>query len=103
MTQNLVSSSSKRLSILGWLEGSSLLLLLGVAVPLKYLYHEPAFVRFMGPVHGLLFVLFIFQTIHTGIALGWKFRHTTWKVLLACLIPFGTFYINTRILNNNNS
>lgn len=100
MTQTLVSSSAKRLRLLGWLEGSSLLLLLGVAVPLKYMYHEPAFVRLLGPVHGLLFILFIFQTIHVGIELGWKFRQTTWKVLLACLIPFGTFYINTRILHN---
>jgi hypothetical protein len=33
-----------------------------------------------------------------GIDYGWRFQQTTWKVLLACVVPFGTFYIDHRIL-----
>ena len=95
------STALSRLKLLGWLEGSSLLLLVGLAVPLKYVFALPALVGIIGPVHGILFLLFIFQTISTGIEQQWRFRQTTWKVLLACLIPFGTFYINAWLLKPN--
>ena len=87
-----------RLRILGLLEGTSLLLLVLVAVPLKHFYHNPALVRAIGPVHGLLFLLFVLNTLRAGVEYHWKFRETTWKVLLACVIPFGTFYIDRNIL-----
>jgi integral membrane protein len=94
----MLTSSLGRLRLLGLLEGLSLLLLVGVAVPLKHLYANPALVRALGPVHGLLFVLFVLNTLRVGVEQGWQFRHTTWKVLLACLLPFGTFYIDRKIL-----
>lgn len=87
-----------RLRLIGLLEGISLLLLVGIAVPLKYISHDPAMVKAIGPVHGLLFLFFVFNTISVGIAYKWAFRTTTWKVLLACIIPFGTFYIDRHIL-----
>jgi integral membrane protein len=42
----------------GTLESISYLLLLGVAMPLKYLWHMPIYVRWTGSIHGALFVLF---------------------------------------------
>lgn len=92
-----------RLKLLGYLEGSSLLLLLFVAVPLKYLAGNTALVKAIGPVHGLLFLLFIFNTLSVGVEQHWKFKETTWKVLIACIIPFGTFYIDKVILKSMGS
>lgn len=43
-------------------------------------------------------LLFIFNALSTGVEQKWSFRETTWKVLLACIIPFGTFYIDYKIL-----
>jgi integral membrane protein len=94
----MLKSSLGRLRLLGLLEGLSLLLLLGVAVPLKHLYHDPALVRLLGPIHGLLFLLFVLNTLRVGVEQGWRFAATTWKVVLACLIPFGTFYVDRKIL-----
>lgn len=88
-----------RLRLLAILEGISLLLLVFVAVPVKYLFDFPDMVKALGPIHGVLFVLFILNTINVGIAQRWEFKSVTWKVLLACLIPFGTFYIDHRILS----
>lgn len=88
-----------RLRLLGLLEGVSLLLLLGIAVPLKYIYGNPALVKSIGPVHGILFLLFVINTLSVGVEYHWKFKTTTWKVLLACVIPFGTFYIDKTILS----
>jgi integral membrane protein len=87
-----------RLRIIGFLEGISMIVLIFIAVPLKYWGHQPLLVKFMGPVHGLLFTMFVFTTLSVGIIYRWKFSETSWKVLLACIIPFGTFYIDKHIL-----
>ncbi|MFN8345356.1 MAG: DUF3817 domain-containing protein [Spirosomataceae bacterium] len=87
-----------RLRLLGWLEGISLLLLLGIAVPVKHLLGNPTLVKMIGPVHGMLFLLFILNTLSVGVELQWAFKKTTWKILLACFVPFGTFYIDRKIL-----
>ncbi|HVI43911.1 MAG TPA: DUF3817 domain-containing protein [Chitinophaga sp.] len=96
----LMKSKLGRLRLIGYLEGISLLVLLFIAVPLKYVMHNPSWVKAVGPVHGVLFLLFIFNTLSVGVERGWKFGTTTWKVLLACIVPFGTFYIDHAVLKN---
>ena len=86
-----------RLRILAFLEGISLLVLIFIAVPFKYLGHDPSIVKAMGPVHGALFLLFVINTIGVGVERKWPYAITI-KVLLACIIPFGTFYIDRKIL-----
>jgi len=94
----LFKTSIGRLRIIGFLEGISLLLLLFIAVPLKHYAHNPVPVKTLGPVHGALFLLYIFNALNVGVEKQWTFKGTTWKVLVACLIPFGTFYIDHKIL-----
>lgn len=96
---HLFKTKIGRLRILAILEGISLLTLVFIAVPMKYGLGNPALVKMMGPVHGTLFLLFLFNTLSVGVEQQWKFRETTWKVLLACFIPFGTFYIDHKILS----
>lgn len=84
--------------VIGFLEGISLLVLIFIAMPLKYGFNSPLAVQILGPIHGALFVLFVINTLSVGIEQQWKFATTTWKVLLACMIPFGTFYIDKKIL-----
>ena len=95
--KQLLNTRIGRFKLLGYLEGLSLLLLLFIAVPLKYWAHNPAMVRTLGPIHGAFFLWYIFQTLTIGIEQQWKFQKTTWKVLIACIIPFGTFYIGHQI------
>ena len=96
--RKFLTSKIGRLRILALLEGLSLLVLVFVAVPLKHIYGDPSLVRSVGSVHGVLFLLFVLNTASAGIEYRWKFSVTTWKVLLACFIPFGTFFIDHRIL-----
>ncbi|KQS92312.1 DUF3817 domain-containing protein [Chryseobacterium sp. Leaf394] len=96
---DLLKTKIGRLRIIAILEGISLLTLVFIAVPLKYGFDNPAFVKMIGPIHGSLFLLFLFNTLSVGIEQNWKFKETTWKVLLACIIPFGTFYIDKKILS----
>jgi integral membrane protein len=95
----LLKNNVGRLRIIGFLEGISLLALVFIAVPLKYYSANPAMVKALGPIHGALFLLFIFNTLSVGVEQKWQFKTTTWKVLLACIIPFGTFYIDNKILS----
>lgn len=97
VSKQLFSTRIGRLQLLGYLEGVSLLLLLLVAVPLKYWAGNAAMVHALGPIHGLLFLWYIFQTLSLGVEQRWQFQKTTWKILVACIIPFGTFYIGRQL------
>ena len=95
---NLLKTNIGRLRIIAILEGISLLVLIFIAVPMKYYFGNPAGSKIVGPTHGALFLLFVFNALSVGVEQQWKFSATTWKVLLACIIPFGTFYIDNKIL-----
>lgn len=99
---HLFKTKIGRLRIIGMLEGISLLVLLFIAVPMKYIFHNPEGSKLIGPIHGALFLLFIINTLSVGVEQNWKAK-TTWKVLLACIIPFGTFYIDKKILRTINT
>ncbi len=94
----MIQSKVGRLRLVGIVEGISLLILLFIALPFKYGFGIPEVSKVMGTVHGALFLLFVFNTLSVGVEYQWKFRETTWKVLLACIVPFGTFYIDRKIL-----
>lgn len=97
--KTLFQTQIGRLRLIGYAEGISLLVLLFIAVPLKYWAGDPSLTKLMGPIHGALFLLFVFNTVSVGVEQQWQFSKTTWKVLLACFIPFGTFYVDRKILS----
>jgi integral membrane protein len=97
--KNLFSSNIGRLRIIGFLEGISLLILIFVAVPMKHYGQDPSLSKMLGPVHGALFLLFVINALSVAVEQKWKFTQITWKVLLACFVPFGTFYIDHKILS----
>lgn len=83
--------------IIAFLEGVSYVLLLGVAVPIKYGWDDPTYVKLLGMPHGLLFISYIILAIILGSKLKWS-NKTLFVVLLASIIPFGTFFINKKYL-----
>lgn len=98
MLTKYLSTSIGRLRLIGFLEGLSLLILVFIAVPMKYYGNNPSLVKSVGPVHGVLFLLFVFLALQVSVEYKWKLFQTTWKVMLASLIPFGTFYVDNKIL-----
>lgn len=93
-----ITTEIGRLRLLGFLEGVSFLLLVFIGMPFKYWGDDPYLVKAIGPLHGVLFVLFVMLTLWISVARDWKFTRTTWKVLLASVLPFGTFYVDHTIL-----
>jgi integral membrane protein len=86
-------SALRALRVLGLLEGGSLLLLLCVAMPLKYFCHWPLAVRAVGGIHGLLFLLFLASVYRCASELRWPARHALFACA-AALLPGGPWLLN---------
>ena len=87
----------KAFRITSYLEGISYLLLLGVGVPLKYLAGNDVIVKSLGMPHGILFMAYIFLAIIIKQKVNWDTK-TMIIVLIASVIPFGTFYVDKKYL-----
>lgn len=90
-------TSLGRLRVIGWWEGVSFLLLLGIAMPLKYFADMPLAVRYVGMAHGVLFILYVLAALHTAYEYKWTWKRTA-LVLGASLLPAGPFVVDARIL-----
>ena len=86
----LPSQPLSRLRFLGLLEGCTLLILVVIAVPLRHLAGFPIATRIMGPIHGLVFILYLVALIDCISGGAWTPREMA-RGAIACLIPFGTF------------
>jgi integral membrane protein len=90
----------KRLRMLGYLEAFSWLLLLFVAMPLKYIWHQPLMVRYVGWAHGILFILYCLHLLLAKRLLHWSFgKLVTGGV--AAFLPFGTLWFDRKIEKEN--
>ena len=83
--------------MIGTLEGISFLLLLGIAMPLKYMAGIPEPVKIVGWAHGLLFVLYVGAVVQAKFTLNWSLKQVFFA-LLASVIPFGPFIIDRQYL-----
>ena len=89
-------SPLSQLRLVGRLEAVSFLLLLGVAMPLKYGLGMPGAVKVVGWGHGVLFMLYCLLVLRA--ATEYRFKHTlTAGLFVAALLPFGPFFAERRL------
>lgn len=88
------------LRTLGYVEGVSLLMLLFIAMPIKYIGGEPIVVRWVGMIHGLLFVAYCFCAITYGTEKNWSKKRLFFALILAT-IPFGPFVFDKKVYQDN--
>ena len=93
-----MNNSIKAFKIISTLEAISFLILLGIAMPLKYVWDMPQMVEVVGMAHGVLFVLYVAGAIYMQQLLNWKFK-TLAIVSLCSILPFGPFYAEKKYLN----
>ena len=92
----MLKTSIDRLRLVGMVEGLSYLILIFVAMPMKYIWDDPTWVRHLGMAHGVLFVGFC-------LVLADGMRRETWSVrqallpFVASLVPFGPFLIDGKL------
>ncbi len=84
------SREERRFRLVALAEGTSLLLLIAVALPLKHVLGIPIVSRVLGPIHGLFFLLY-----QAAVAEAWGSRRWTGKRALLCalaaIVPLGSF------------
>ncbi len=83
--------------IISFLEGLSYLLLLFVAVPIKYFGEDEQYVKMLGMPHGLLFVAYLVIAYLIKDEMNWKGK-SLFEVMIASIIPFGTFWVDKKYL-----
>ncbi len=99
MNKQLFTTPLGWLRSIGFLEGLSYLVLLGIAMPLKYYADKPEAVKHVGMAHGVLFILYIVLVGYNALRDKWSLPKTGWS-LLASLVPFGTFYADIKFFRN---
>ncbi|RMA64436.1 DUF3817 domain-containing protein [Ulvibacter antarcticus] len=87
----------KTFKIISTLEAISFLVLLGIAMPLKYIWELPKMVSVVGMAHGVLFLLYIAGAVYVSQKLNWNIKKLIIAVLCS-VIPFGPFYVERNYL-----
>jgi integral membrane protein len=83
--------------IIALLEGISFLVLLFIAMPLKYAMGQPLLVKITGMVHGILFLGFVFYLMLVKVEFKWTAKKTI-LAFISSLLPFGTFVLDAKVL-----
>lgn len=94
--KELLSTTLGRLRAVAFMEGISLLLLLMVTMPLKYLVQVELPNEIVGMLHGFLFIGYVILVIIAKFEYKWSW----WSMLLALaasVVPFGTFVADDMI------
>jgi integral membrane protein len=78
------------------LEGLSFIVLVFIAMPIKYIGGDPTWVTHVGRIHGLLFVAFGFTLYDAKSSEGWTAQQAL-VPFVAALLPFGPFIIDRRL------
>lgn len=97
--QQFFQSSKIHLRLSGLIEGISYLVLLLIAMPLKYWADMPQAVSVVGMAHGVLFVWYVISVLVAKFEFRLSYKITA-LALLASLIPFGTFYADAKIFKS---
>ncbi len=89
----------KTFKYLALAEGISALLLFFFAMPMKYFFQEPMYVKNIGMAHGVLFTLYIVGATILKFSENWNLKKY-FEICIASIPPFGTFYIDRKYLKN---
>lgn len=92
----MINNKVKRFGTINTIEGYSYLILLFVAMPMKYLMGMPEAVKIAGMAHGVLFILLCVLLVLAWQEARWSFKHSM-LFFVASLVPFGTFYTSPKI------
>lgn len=95
-SNNMERKNTKRFSLFNTAEGWSFIILLFIAMPMKYMMGMPVAVKIVGMIHGLLFIgfcVYLVLAYHEA-----KFSQKESIIFfIASLIPFGTFFTHKKI------
>ena len=101
MTKQTNNTPFRRLQLVGYAEGISYILLLGIAMPLKYFADLPQPVKITGMIHGILFLLYIVVLAYAAVVYRWSIKKIA-SGFIASLIPLGPFFLDRMLVDKKN-
>jgi integral membrane protein len=81
---------------IAFVEGISYVLLLGIAMPLKYYFEFPLAVKVAGWAHGILFMLYSLHLVICWVEYKWSFGRVVWY-FIASLLPIVPFIVEGKL------
>jgi integral membrane protein len=100
--KSLFFTADGRFKLVAHLEGLSFIVLLGIAMPLKYMFDSPWMVQKVGMLHGLLFVAYILQVLVQREDYRWNLKQTGIALIMSVL-PMGTWYVVWKMMPAKNN
>jgi integral membrane protein len=94
----MLNDTFSRFRLISFIEGISFLVLIFIAMPLKYFAGIPLAVKIVGMTHGVLFILFVIALYMAMKRYQWKFL--TFQLFVYSLIPFGFILIEKTIMKS---
>lgn len=92
-----MSGALARYRVLAYAVGVGLLILVLVAMPLKYFAGQPLLVRVVGPIHGFLFAIYVLLVLDLAVRGRWSLPRTA-LVMVAGTVPFLSFVMERRVV-----
>jgi len=92
----MIQNSVSKFSLINTIEGWSYLVLVFLAMPMKYMLGMPMAVKIAGMAHGILFIIFCLLLVQAWQEAKWSLKEST-IFFIASLIPFGTFFTKKKI------
>ncbi len=92
----MIKDALSRFRVISAIEGLSYLLLVFIAMPIKYIGENPYPVKIFGMIHGVLFIIFMISLFETKIKESWNVGFV-FQLFVLSLIPFGAFFIEKRV------
>jgi len=99
MSSQFTNTNLGRFRLIALLEGISYLILLCIAMPLKYKFSFETAVKYTGWVHGVLFIAYIALLLKVWKQYNWSFKKVVFA-FIASLLPFGTFLLDKQLREN---
>ena len=84
-------SELQKFRLINKIEGISFIILIFIAMPLKYSFGYPIATKIVGMAHGFLVFVFLYQILEAQKEAGFTWKETGLYTLLS-LVPFGSFY-----------
>ncbi|MEA2050188.1 MAG: DUF3817 domain-containing protein [Campylobacterota bacterium] len=92
----MIDKTLDKFRLVATIEGISFLVLLFIAMPLKYMFGFPIATKIVGMIHGGLFMWYLYELYNAHSEYKWNIKFTLWA-FVASLIPFGTFYLEKQL------
>jgi integral membrane protein len=91
-----MNSTIKTFATTAMIEGISYIVLLGIAMPLKYFLDLPLAVKYVGWAHGILFIAYMALLFLCWIKYQWSFKRVVFY-FFASLLPFLPFWVEKEL------